>query len=148
MPYALLADVVLVAHFAVVVFVVGGLVVIPLGSRLGWRWVEGWAFRLAHAAAIGVIAAQAWLGRYCPLTVLEVWLRMQAGQSVRQDVSFVQYWLERILYFQAPLWVFALAYTLFGLLVALAWWRYPPRRHHRAAPGAGASKVQPPPPSR
>jgi len=32
-----------------------------------------------------------------------------------------------VLYFDAPLWVFACLYSVFGALVAWAWWRYPPR---------------------
>ena len=43
----LLADVVLVLHFAYVLFVVGGLVAIWLGCALGWRWVRN--FRGANA---------------------------------------------------------------------------------------------------
>lgn len=127
MPYAALADAVLIGHFAVVVFVVGGLFAIPLGHARHWRWTAGWPFRLAHAAAILVIIVQAWWGQHCPLTVLESWLRAQAGQSAPYEASFVQHWLERLLYFDAPLWQFALAYTAFGLLVALAWWRCPPQ---------------------
>lgn len=127
MSYASLADAVLVVHFAVVVFVVGGLLAIPVGNALRWHWVNGWPFRLMHAAALLVIVVQAWLGQHCPLTVLEGWLRAQAGESLRYEVSFVQYWIERLMYFQAPLWVFAVLYTVFGAVVALAWWRYPPR---------------------
>lgn len=122
-----LADAVLVLHAAIVVFVVGGLPAIWIGQARGWRWVRSWGFRALHAAAIGVIAAQAWLGRHCPLTILESWLRQQAGQA-GYTASFVQHWLERMLYFAAPLWVFALAYTAFGALVAWTWWRWPPRR--------------------
>lgn len=136
MSHASLADLVLVVHFGVVVFVIGGLVAIFVGNALRWHWVNSWHFRLVHAFAIAIIAAQAWLGQHCPLTVLEAWLRAQAGEAARYDVSFVQYWLERLMYFQAPLWVFAVVYTVFGALVALAWWRYPPRtskaRHGRA----------------
>lgn len=127
MPYTALADTVLVLHFGVAVFVVAGLLAIPVGNRLGWQQVNGWSFRLAHAVAIGFIAAQAWLGRHCPLTVLEDWLRMQAGEGGVYQASFVQHWLHRLLYIDAPLSVLALLYTAFGLLVALAWWRYPPR---------------------
>jgi polyferredoxin len=134
---------VLVLHVGVVVFVVGGLLVIPPGHARGWRWVTAWPFRLAHAAAIAIIAAQAWMGRYCPLTLLEDALRRQAGDTGVYEASFVQHWLERLLYVQAPLWVLAVAYTLFGLLVAGAWWRYPPRR--RRAPPV-ASPANPPSP--
>ena len=136
MSYAGAADLTLVVHFAVAVFVVGGLLVVPLGNALAWRWVNRWSFRLAHAAAIVFITAQAWLGQHCPLTHLEQWLRVQAGQLAQYKTSFVQHWIERLMYFQAPLWVFALAYTVFALLVALAWWRYPPGAIQPAHGGA------------
>lgn len=126
MPYQVLADAVLLLHFGIVIFVVLGLPVIHLGNRVGWSWVNLLWWRLAHLAAIGVVVVQAWLGKFCPLTVLESSLREQAGQ-LRYEQSFVEHWLQRVLYYEAPMWVFAMAYTGFALLVALAWWRYPPR---------------------
>ena len=48
---ALLADAVLLAHLAIVVFNVGGLALIVAGNRLDWRWVNRWWFRAAHLAA-------------------------------------------------------------------------------------------------
>ena len=130
MPYQLLADVVLVVHFAVVLFVVGGLVVVIVGNLCGWRWVNNLWFRVAHLAAIGIVVAQAWLGRLCPLTVLESWLRAQAGQEV-YSASFVEHWMQQVLYFDAPIWMFAVVYTVFGLLVLAAWWYFPPARRTR-----------------
>lgn len=135
MPYQLLADAVLVIHFGVVLFVVGGLVVVVAGNRLGWRWVDGWWFRLAHLAAIAVVVAQAWLGQYCVLTTLESWLRGRAGVPTH-DQSFVEHWVQRLIYLEAPLWVFTAAYTVFALLVVLAWWRFPPRRRRSRRSGA------------
>ena len=55
LPYQLLANVVLALHFAIVVFVGGGLVVIIVGNLLGWRWVNALCFRLAHLATITII---------------------------------------------------------------------------------------------
>jgi hypothetical protein len=127
MPYQLLADAVLVLHVGVVLFVVGGLAAILAGNRLRWGWVNRWGFRLAHLAAIGVIVAQAWLGQLCPLTTLEAWLRTQAGAPAYQG-SFIEHWLQRLIYFDAPAWAFTLAYTAFAALVVLAWRKYPPRR--------------------
>ena len=126
MPHALLADAVLALHLGVVVFVVGGLVAIVVGHRRGWRWTADLRFRLAHLAAIGFVVAEAWLGLTCPLTTLEMALRARAG-GARYAGGFVEHWLQRLLYFDAPPWVFVLGYSLFGLLVALAWWRCPPR---------------------
>ncbi|MGF2686156.1 DUF2784 domain-containing protein [Marinobacter sp. DUT-3] len=126
MPYQILADTVLTIHAVIVLFVVGGLVLIIAGNLRGWVWVNNLWFRLTHVIAIAIVVLQAWLGVLCPLTTLEVWLRSQAGEAGYSG-SFVQYWLQELLYYQAPAWVFILAYTLFGLLVVLTWWYCPPR---------------------
>lgn len=128
--FALLADAVLVLHSAIALFVVGGLVVILLGNRCGWRWVNGLRFRLAHLAAIAIIAAQAWLGVLCPLTTLEMRLRELACTSTCSG-SFVGHWLQRLLYYDAPDWVFIVVYTLFGLAILATWWYYPPNKKRR-----------------
>jgi hypothetical protein len=62
-----------------------------------------------------------------------MWLRQQAGR-LTYEVSFVQYWLERLLYYDFPLWVFAIAYTLFGLAVVVSWfWVLPNQKvSHRS----------------
>ena len=125
-PFGLLADTVLAFHVGVVAFVVGGLVLIVAGNLAGWRWVNRWWFRLAHVAAIGIVAAQAWLGMVCPLTTLEMWLRAQ-GRQPTYGGTFIGHWLQSFLYYDAPAWVFTLVYTLFGLLVVAVWIRYPPR---------------------
>jgi polyferredoxin len=126
-PYRMLADLVLTGHFGIVVFVVGAVPLIVLGNVRGWAFVNGPTFRVAHLAAIAVVVGQAWLGVVCPLTTLESWLRAQAGQAGYES-SFIEHWLSRILFHDAPGWVFTAAYTLFGLAVAAAWWRFPPRR--------------------
>lgn len=132
--YLALANAVLVLHVGVVLFVVGGLLLIVLGHWRrhrhpgAWRWVDAWWFRLAHLAAIGVVVAESWYGMVCPLTTLEAWLRVRAGAPVDGGSGFVEHWLQRLLYYDAPAWVFTLGYSLFALLVAWAWWRFPPRR--------------------
>ncbi len=137
MVYQTLADAVLLLHLAVVVFVVFGLPVVFVGNWAGWAWVNRFGWRFAHVLAIGVVALQAWLGQYCPLTVLESWLRVKAGQSEYAG-GFIQHWVSQLIYYEAPLWVFALAYTVFGLLVLLAWWKYPPEKPRRKRSGSGA----------
>jgi hypothetical protein len=126
LPYQLLADFVLALHVAIVLFVVGGLVVVIVGNLRGWQWVNGWSFRLAHTAAIAVVAAQSWLGAVCPLTALEMALRVRA-RAAHYHGSFIEHWLQRLLYYEAPPWVFTTIYSLFALAVAAAWWRFPPR---------------------
>jgi len=131
----LLADAVLILHFAIVLFVVGGLVLIIVGNFSGWRWVNALWFRLLHLAAIAIVVAESWLGITCPLTTLEMWLRAQSGaaSAINYSESFIGYWLQRLLFYSAPPWVFVLTYTVFGALVIAVWFRFPPefRRRNR-----------------
>jgi hypothetical protein len=129
MPYSHLADAVLLLHLGVVLFVLGGLAAVLIGNALAWPWVNGGWFRLAHLAAMGIVVVQAWLGQLCPLTVLENWLREQAGGTGYRR-SFIEHWVQWLIYYEAPAWVFTAAYTAFALLVLWAWWRFPPRRSH------------------
>ena len=124
--YTALADAVLLLHFTIILFVIGGLASILVGNWLRWRWVNYRTFRYAHLLAIGFVVVQAWLGATCPLTTLESWLRFQAGH-LPYESSFIQHWVQQILFYQAPSWVFAALYTGFGALVGLAWWLFPPR---------------------
>ena len=125
--YRWLADAVLVLHVGIVLFIVGGLLLVVIGNLRGWRWVNRRAFRIAHLAAIAIVVGEAWFGAVCPLTTLEMGLRAEA-RSPTFDGSFIEHWLQRLLYYTAPGWVFGLAYTLFGLVVAATWWYLPPER--------------------
>ena len=122
-----LADAVLALHVAIASFVVGGLVATVVGNVRHWRWVDDPRFRLAHLAAIVIVASQAWLGIVCPLTTLEMGLRQRAGVAAYGG-GFIEHWMDRILYVTAPPWAFTAAYTLFALLVIATWWLHPPRR--------------------
>ena len=131
-----LADAILVAHAAFVLFVVGGLVAIWIGLALGRPFARNPWFRGAHIAEIGFVVLETLLGYMCPLTVWEDALR---GES--SDQGFIQRYVHAWLFWRAPAWVFTTVYVAFGLLVAATWWRWPPRRGS-ATPGPGPS---PPP---
>lgn len=124
--FLLAADVVLLLHVLVAALVVGGLVLIFVGKVRAWSWVRNPWLRLAHLVAIAVIAVQSWLGVVCPLTTLEMALRSRAGDAVYSG-AFISHWLETILYYQAPAWVFIVCCTAFGAVVAASWFLIPPR---------------------
>ena len=124
----LAADAVLLLHVLFVLFVVAGLLLILTGKLLAWSWVRNWWFRVVHLAAIVVVVLQAWFGVVCPLTTLEMALRRRAGDATYEG-TFISHWLQSILYYRAPAWVFAVCYTVFALLVVLSWtWVRPNRR--------------------
>lgn len=132
--FLLVADGVLLLHALFVVFVILGQVLIIAGKLSGWSWVGNSWFRVLHLLAIATVVVQAWLGVICPLTTWEMMLRSRSGDDVYAG-SFVAYWLEAILYYDLPPWVFVVCYTGFGTLVATSWFLVPPRRFGKHKPG-------------
>ena len=105
----MLADLILLAHFALALFIVLGLPLVWMGAWLGWNWVRGRAWRYAHAIAVLAVAAEALAGSVCPLTRWEDALRANADGR-----SFIGRWLARLLYYDFPEWVFTLAYVVYA----------------------------------
>lgn len=122
----MLADALLVVHFAIAAFIAAGLPLVWIGAAAGWRWVRNRWFRYAHLGAIVFVAAEALLGYACPLTVWEDLLR----GGMRPE-SFVGRWVYRLLYYQAPEWVFATLYVAWAAATLLTLRLVPPRRRAR-----------------
>lgn len=121
-----LADLVLALHVGFAAFVVCGLLAVIVGGALGWRWVRNPWLRAIHLAAIVLVVVEAWGGVACPLTTLETVLRDRAGDATYEG-TFMAYWLRRLLYHEAPPWVFVTAYTIFAAAVAASWRLVRPR---------------------
>jgi hypothetical protein len=131
---ALLADLIVVVHLGIVLFVVLGLVCVLLGGFLGWQWVRNPVFRIAHLALISFVAIQgAGLGQLCPLTIWENELRREAGEGgysgsfvgrLCHDVLFVEVKQETLN------WVYVAfaALVLATLLLVRPRWRRAPSR--------------------
>ena len=124
--YLLAADALLSLHIMFVAFVVLGLLFIFTGAALSWTWIRNPIFRIVHLLAIIVVAVQAWLGVVCPLTVIEMNFRARAGDVVYNG-TFISHWLQELLYYAAPDWIFKVCYTAFGMLVIISWVLVRPR---------------------
>ncbi|MFH2011264.1 MAG: DUF2784 domain-containing protein [Pseudomonadota bacterium] len=124
--FLLAADTILLLHVLFVVFVLVGLALIFVGNALAWSWVRNPWFRILHLAAIGVVVIQSWFGVICPFTSWEMALRSRAGDFVYSG-TFISHWLEAILYYQAPAWVFVVCYTALGAVVITSWFYVRPR---------------------
>ncbi|MBC8723525.1 DUF2784 domain-containing protein [Paraburkholderia sp. 31.1] len=118
-----LANIVLVLHALIVVFIVGGLFAIWIAHGLGLPWARNRTFRTVHVLAIGIVATLAVLNVPCPLTVLED--RLRTGTVGPQ--GFIQRWVSAWLYYDFPGWVFVVAYVAFLLAVIVTWYRIRPR---------------------
>ena len=114
-------------HMAVIAFNIGGLVVIPLGAWRGWRFVRILWWRALHLGALGLVALQAVLGRACFLTDWEADLLAEAGRPA-STAPLIQRWVASLVYWDLPIWLFAVLYVAVGLFTLLLWWWVPPRQ--------------------
>ena len=117
------ADALLVLHFAIVVFIVGGLALTWAGAALGWDWVRNPWFRYLHLGAIAFVALGALIGMVCPLTEWEDMLRGGARPE-----SFIGRWVQRLLYYRAPEWVFTALYVAWAAATLVTLRLVPPRK--------------------
>lgn len=85
--YLWLSDLVVLIHFAFVIFVI-------MGGILALRW--GWIVFL-HLPAVAWGAVVEFMHWICPLTYLENWLRLRAGVAAYRG-DFVTHYLLPILY--------------------------------------------------
>lgn len=132
--YLIAADTILAIHVGFVIFVIFGLLLVFIGYALSWRWVRNPVFRVIHLLAVLFVVLQSWLSMICPLTTWEMQLRQNAGDTIYTG-SFLSHWLQELLYYQAPAWVFVICYTLFGLLVILSWVWVRPRPFVKSTKG-------------
>ena len=120
----LLADALVLVHFAYIVFVVAGAVLVRRHPKLLW----------VHIIAVAWGAYVALAQRVCPLTPLEVALRVRAGQ-VGYSGGFVGHYLIPVLYPKALTPSIQVAEGIFVLAVNLAlyaWvWRVRLAERHR-----------------
>ena len=117
------AQLILGVHLAVIAFNVAGLVVIPLGAALGWRLVRLRWLRLVHLGSLGVTAVQALLGRDCFLTDWQSALSGEAPQPL------ITRFVNSLIYWPLPIWVFTTAYVAVFVYTAALWWWVPPNQN-------------------
>ncbi len=114
----MLAEIILSAHIAIILFNVLGLIAIPIGAACGWHFVHVAWWRLLHVGLLAVVAAQALAGRACILTL---WQSGLAG-SEATPTPLIMSWVDRLIYWNLPIWVFALLYVVvFSYALALLW---------------------------
>ena len=105
MLYGFLADVVMLAHLAFVLFVIGGGLLVLKWPRIAW-------LHLPAAAWGAMIEFAGWI---CPLTPLENRLLMQSGESGYEG-DFIAHYLPAALY---PTDLTRQVQIVLGLLVVL-----------------------------
>ncbi|MBE2997293.1 DUF2784 domain-containing protein [Nocardiopsis sp. HNM0947] len=108
MFYQLVGETAMILHFAYVVYVV-------LGGFVTWRWPRTFWIHLPVAGYALSINTVGW---ECPLTHVENWGRVNAGQSGTGDVGFIDHYLTGVIYPQEHALT---AKVLAGVSVAVSW---------------------------
>jgi uncharacterized protein DUF2784 len=107
--YRLLADLVVLAHLGFVVLAV-------LGGLLALRWRR---FVWIHLSTVIWAATVEFFGWVCPLTPLENWLRVKAGETAYSS-DFIARYLLPVLYPEGLTRELQLALGIFVIVVNLA----------------------------
>jgi len=123
-----LADAILAVHVAFVLFIVLGLPLIWLGAVCRWRIARHRLFRFLHLGAMGFVLFETLLGMVCPLTEWEAALRERAGQPTYGDDSFMQYWLQNLLYWDWSHTTFVVLYIGVFAAIVITYIVVPPDR--------------------
>ncbi len=126
MLWRVTADLVVAIHVTYIAIVLLGFAAILAGAAARWQWVRNPYFRVAHLAMVLVVCVEAAVGSTCPLTSLESALRLKGGEA-GYPRDFIGYWLDRLIFYDAPAWVFLVVYFTFGMLVLLTFWIVPVR---------------------
>lgn len=117
MLYTVLAVLVLILHFLIVLFIVGGFVLIWLGYFRQWRFVRNRTFRLVHLGAMAVVLLESVTGIVCPLTLWEAKLRSFAEGEGDVSIKAVESFVGRLIYYDIDPQLFMILYGAFFLVL-------------------------------
>ena len=118
----MLADIILILHFLVVIFITVGFLLVPIGYYYDWRWIKNFKLRLFHFGLMFIVTFETLVGITCPLTSIENYLR-----GINNSKSFISFWIEKIIYWDFPTSFFIFLYFVFLGWTLLMWEIYPPK---------------------
>jgi hypothetical protein len=124
--YHVLAEATMIVHFAFLAYVVGG-------GFLAWRWPR--AIR-PHLVLAGWGLSTLVLHQDCPLSLLENWARVRAGEPGLKQHGFIATYLTGVVYPARDLWLVQL---LAALVIAVSWAGVLVRRRRRPGRSSLAS---------
>ena len=119
----LAADLILIIHVFIVIFIISLFALVPYGYYKKWDWVDRKKIRYTHLFLMTFVTVESFVGILCPLTILENVLRGDIS-----DQTFLSKYLSKIIYYNFPS-SFFLALYFTGFLVAIYLsFKYPPKK--------------------
>jgi hypothetical protein len=97
MVYKILADIIVMVHFAWILFMLVGFI-LTLRGFFYKEFFNRWLFRMFHLFGIIYVSLLAMMGKYCPLTVWENTLRSRYDPNLAYAGSFMIHYVEKLVY--------------------------------------------------
>jgi len=128
----LLADIILILHFFIALFLTLGLPAIWLGYFLNWNFARNPWFRYTHAGLMGFVTLESLAGMLCPLTTWEASLRRFVGmEGSNHQQSFIAHWVGELLFHDFDELFFTFAYAVFFLAIIVTFFLIPVERQRK-----------------
>ena len=116
------AEIVLIIHFIIFLFICLGFILIPIGYNLDWNWIKNRIIRLIHISLMGFVTIETIVGVICPLTSIEFLLR--DGSKVDGNLTLI---IHKIMYWNLPNNYFIVLYILCLTYLVLLWFIFKPK---------------------
>ncbi|MCQ9207167.1 MAG: DUF2784 domain-containing protein [Omnitrophica bacterium] len=97
MLYKIFADLIVVAHFLCILFILLGFF-LTLKGFFNPKFFDRWLFRTLHLCGITYVGLLTLLREYCPLTILENSLRAGYNPELKYYGSFIVHYIEKLVY--------------------------------------------------
>ena len=127
MLYKILADAIVVTHFAWILFMLVGFMLTLYGFF--WKkFFDKWLIRTLHLFGIVYVSLLAIMGKYCPLTLWENVLRAKYDPSLTYPGSFMIYYAEKLVYPDINPLLIRIPTTFIAVFTILVFIIRPPQR--------------------
>ena len=120
--FIFVADLILILHFAIVLFISSIFILVPLGYKLNWSFFKSMRLRIIHIGLMIFVTIESIFGLICPLTYLENLFRKEKEYDL-----FLTYWLSQLIYWDFPSIFFLCLYLLCLSWTIIMWIIFPPR---------------------
>ncbi|MBU4311519.1 MAG: DUF2784 domain-containing protein [Candidatus Omnitrophica bacterium] len=127
MLYKILADAIVITHFAWILFMLAGFIF----TLCGFFWKEifdRWLFRTLHLCGIAYVSLLALMGKYCPLTIWENALRAKYNPSLVYPGAFMIHYVEKLIYSDINPLVIRIPTTFIGVFTIAVFIFKPPEK--------------------
>lgn len=127
MLYKILADIIVVMHFAWILFMLIGFILTVIGF---WkREIFDWLlFRILHLFGIVYVSLLAIMGKYCPLTIWENTLAAKYDPSLIYPGSFMVHYAQKLVYPELNPLIIQIPTTFIAVFTILVFIIKPPKK--------------------